>query len=66
VGWANCTTSRNPTLADLAQSAFASDKKLITYQFKRGFLWVCIEEGARSFVGRKKETRKFDSSVAAK
>jgi len=31
--------------------AYTSDNKLIIYGFKRGFCGVCIEKGARSFVG---------------
>jgi len=34
-------------------SAYVSDNKLIIYWFKRGFFWVCIEKGARSFAGEK-------------
>ena len=48
--------SENPTLADLAVTylAYISDNKLIIYCFKRGFFCgVCIEKGARSFVGEK-------------
>jgi len=40
----NCTTCKNPTLADLA---VLSHNKMIIYRFKRGFFCgVCIEKGA--------------------
>ena len=46
----NCTTCENPTLADLA--LLISDNKLTIYHLKRVFCGVCIEKGARSFVGK--------------
>jgi len=52
-GATNCTTCENLTLADLAVvSIYQRQFKLISYRFKRGFFCgVCIEKGARSFVG---------------
>jgi len=41
--------------------AYTSDNKLIIYRFKRGFLWVCIKKGARSFVGE--NLKKLDGTV---
>ena len=46
--------------------AYTSDNKLIIYRFKRGVLWgtycgVCIEKGARSFVGE--NLKKLDGTV---
>jgi len=53
-GAKNCTTGRNPTLADLA---YASDNKLIIYQFKRGFMWgMYKKKGLRLLWAEQKET----------
>jgi len=41
----NCTTCENPMLADSAHSAYIGLKDV--------FCGVCIEKGARSFVGEK-------------
>ena len=42
--------------------AYTSDNKLIIYRFKRGFFCgVCIEKGARSFVGE--NLKKLDGTV---
>jgi len=55
VGLVNyCTTSRNSTLAYLAD---ASDKEVIIYRFKRGFFCgICIEKGLGVLWAKVKET----------
>ena len=58
----NCTTCKNPTFADVAVTylAYTSDNKLSIYRFKRGFFCgVCIEKGARSFVGERLKKQRF-------
>jgi len=35
-------------------------------RLKEGFCWVCIEKGARSFMGIKERSKEIDGSVAAK
>jgi len=49
------------TLADVAvYLAYTSDCKWSIYRFKRGFFCgVCIEKGARSFVGKKLKKQDF-------
>jgi len=43
---------KNLTLADLLYLEYIRDNKIIIYHLKRVFSGVCIEKGARSFVGK--------------
>ena len=47
----NCTTCKNPTLDDLAVLSISATINSLFISLKEVFCGVCIEKGARSFVG---------------